>query len=234
MECREKIGNHAIRLSVYWQRLDMSQVLTNNATKLAQSGEFSYDEPDFLLVQELVYKLAQQKHGGFNYQPGVLFTKVATELKARAGKPKNSSLPTHIAGKLRDFCNGLAITCHNKLVADGFVPVRQSAIKAQPDFRNTRRVRRVSEISEKLLDFATQLKDNHMDIVFLQEQIHKLESKQPKDSEESQRIESAIERLTDRKERLEKLGRSIAAEEAYQQEQLKKEQGSASEPTGPA
>ena len=208
----------------------MSQVLTNNATKLAQSGEFNLDNPDELLIQELVVKLARTKAGGYSYQPGVLFAKVCKEIKNLANLSQSARLPENVAGKVKEYCEALPGTCHKNLLQSGFVPVRQSAVKSVPDFRNSRMVRQTSETLQKILDFQTQLKDIHMHIVFLTESIHKLDSKQPKDSEELHIIEAKTQKLQERKERLEKLERSIKAEEQYQQEQLKKEQG---ETTGP-
>jgi hypothetical protein len=193
----------------------MSKVIANNATELATSG-LSIDNFDILRMKEIVLRHATTKTGGFNFQAGVLFTKVCKEIKSLCGMHNKSRLPDGIAKSIMSEIEALPKQALETLKEQGYVHTRQSGAKVRVNFRDLQVKRAVVQTYEKIGSLEEQCKDLHWMIVSAQSAISKLNAVQPKDLEHRQAIETKVASLEEnilKYQRLEKILKMELAEQ---------------------
>lgn len=199
----------------------MSKAVAGNATELATTG-LSLDNLDLLRIKEIVLRHAMTKAGGYNFQAGVLFTKVCKEVKSLCSLHNSARLPDGVAKAIMSEIEALPFMATKTLKEEGYSLTRQSGVKVRVNFRDLQVSRNVSQSFNRIGSIEEQCKDLHWLTVTAQASITKLQAMQPKDMEQRQAIETRIATLEEQITKSARLEKILKLELKEQKELMEK------------
>jgi len=189
----------------------MSTALAQNATDFAATG-FNLDELDSSRIRAIVIVNAKTKTGGFNFQPGVLFTKVCKEIKSLASMNKGAPLPEKLAKLIHAEVAALPSELTKSLGNEDYRLIKQGAMKINVSVRELAVTRRVEQLFEKLTSLEDQEKDLRWLLFQMIEKKEKLGALQFKDADHRARVENQIASLENKIATYQKLHKVLKME----------------------
>jgi hypothetical protein len=200
-----------------------TKVLAQSATDLASHG-FDLDSYDTTRITSIVRAQASTKQGGFNFQPGVLFTKVCKEIKSLANLNKGAQLPEKLARLINDAIQALPEVELKSLHKEGFQLIKQSGVKLNVSTRDMTVTNRVLQTYEQLPSLENQAKDLGFMVFMMREKVSKLNLEVPRDMNHRMRIENAIDSINKKIVTYERLHKVLKMEIEEQRKALVKEE----------
>lgn len=199
----------------------MSKAIASNATELATPG-MSLDNLDLLRVKEIVLRHATTKTGGYNFQTGVLFTKVCKEIKSLCSIGDKTRLPDNFAKAIMSEIEALPMMATKGLKEQGYNLTRQSGSKVRVNFRDMQITRNVTQSYNRIGALEEQVKDLHWEKVTCETALGKLQAMQPKDLEQRQAIDAKITILEEKILKYTRLEKILTMELKEQSELMEK------------
>ena len=196
----------------------MSNVLTQNATKLAMPS-FDTANPDLVRLMEIVVNTSATKKGGMNFHAGTLFTKVCKVVKSLAGLPEAARLPDNVAGEIQRMIAELPENRIKNVRSEGYNFVKESPMKVKFNFRDVKVTETKSFLTERETLFDKQISHITWELSVLKTRRAKLEDSLCDNAQAITIRDVKLEKIEDKILRLEKLHRGIITERDYQQKQ---------------
>ena len=196
----------------------MSNVLTQNATKLAMPS-FDTSNPDLVRLMEIVVNTSATKKGGMNFHAGTLFTKVCKTVKSLAGLPEAARLPDNVAGEIQRMIAELPENRIKNVRSEGYNFVKESPMKVKFNFRDVKVTETKSFLTERETLFDKQIAHITWELSVLKTRRAKLEDSLCDTAQAIVIRDTKLEKIEDKILRLEKLHRGIITERDYQQKQ---------------